>query len=59
MNCASKFVPVPYVPLSQDALSGVLLDTTYNTYGAKARNEIQRNASLLGLTIYGDGETVD
>ncbi len=56
---AAKFAPSNYVTSTQFAIAGELLDATYNTYMAKVKCEIERDADLLGLTIYGDGATID
>ncbi len=56
---AAKFAPSNYVTPTEFAIAGELLDATYNTYMAKVKSEIERDADLLGLTIYGDGETID
>ncbi len=56
---AAKFAPSNYVTPTRFAIAGELLDATYNTYMAEVKSEIERDADLLGLTIYGDGATID
>ena len=55
---ATKFASSNYVTPTQFAIAGELLDANYNTYMAEVKSEIERDADLLNLTIYGDGATI-
>ncbi len=56
---AAKSAPSNYVTPTQAAITGKLFNATYDTYMAKVKSEIERDADLLGLTIYGDGATIN
>ena len=55
---AAKFAPTSYVTPTRAAIAGELLDTTYDAYMSEVKSQIDRDAGLLGLAIYGDGATI-
>ncbi len=56
---AAKFAPSTYMTPTRAAIARELLDAMYDTYMAKVKSEIDRDADLLGLAIYRDGATIN
>ncbi len=59
MICPTKCVISWYITLSFVSVAGFLLDANCNIPMSKMMNNMKCNATIFGLTIYGDCATID
>ena len=54
----ARTVPLSYKHPDRNKISGVLLNTLYDTYMAKSWKTLRDNAVLFGVSCFGDGATI-